>query len=66
MSTPRKYYAVVRHCADGYDWIDSGTVEVLPELSKGLADKLDSFIPQWAQVNKQVRVATVNIIEVSS
>jgi hypothetical protein len=64
MMVTHDYFAAVRHSADGYDWIDSQTLAVLPELAKRKADAADREIPQWAQANRQVRIARVRLEEI--
>jgi hypothetical protein len=55
-------YVVIRKALDdGREWVDHSSLSLVREQTQTLADKLDHEIPQWAKVNKQVRVISCTL-----
>jgi hypothetical protein len=57
-----KVYAAIRE-TEGKMWIDVSSVNVLPELTRSHAEAFDRKIPDWAAVNRFVRIAELHLSE---
>ena len=60
-----KYFAAVRHSADGHDFIDHATRYCQPDHVRTKARVVDAQCgPAWAKDNPVVRVALFEVVEV--
>jgi hypothetical protein len=57
-----KVYAAIRE-TEGRLWIDVSSVRVLPELTREHCDDMEQRIPDWAAVNRLVRIAELTLSE---
>lgn len=57
-------YAAVR-VTNGREWIDMATFSGDPNMAIMNADKTDVLIPWWAQDNRRLRIAQVEVAEVT-
>lgn len=58
----KKVYAAVRE-TEGKVWIDVASVNVLPELTLAYCQAIEGKIPDWAAVNRRLRIAEMYISE---
>ncbi|MGO9014655.1 MAG: hypothetical protein ACLQF0_06710 [Dissulfurispiraceae bacterium] len=56
-------FAAIRENEEG-EWIDVGSIDLLPEMVKEKCKKLDDFIISWAKVNPVKRIVPIKIFEV--
>jgi hypothetical protein len=63
---PRTYFAAIRHCGDGYDYVDIQTINGIDEYAGDKAAETDRAIPVWAADNPVVRIGRVEIREINA
>jgi hypothetical protein len=63
-NAPTTAYVAIRYSDDGHEWLDTSTVDYTITGARAKADKTDNYIRQWAQANRVVRIAQVELREV--
>jgi hypothetical protein len=55
-------WGVVRN-SDGHEWVSADELAPIPEMAETAAKKMDLYMPDWAAVNPQVRLAKFDLVE---
>lgn len=56
-------FVAVRKNPDGKEWLDTSTLDLLPDLAREHARATDRLIPDWANAQPVLRVVKVTVME---